>query len=238
VSCDEISHDLDAYIDHELDASAVYDFRTHLEGCPACVRRLAQRQALGHLVRSAPYYRAPDRLRAQVAQTLRSRPWRVQRWATAALVILTVGAGALVIQELGTPSAAAIENVVDGHVRSLQADHLVDVASTDQHAVKPWFLGKLDFSPPVVDLAPAGFPLLGGRLDYVTGRPVAALVYSRRQHTINLFVSPSNRSADITRGSSRGFHVLHWAREGMTFWAVSDLNEHELNDFARALGAQ
>jgi anti-sigma factor (TIGR02949 family) len=238
VSCDQLSRHLDAYIDNELNPSETVLVRSHLERCPACVSRLGRREALGYLVRSAPYYRAPDRLRAHVAQTLRARTWTVQRWATAALVLLTVGAGTLVVQRVGTPSAAAVENVVDGHVRSLQTDHLVDVASTDQHTVKPWFLGKLDFSPPVIDLATAGFPLRGGRLDYVAGRAVAALVYSRRQHTINLFVSPATRGARMTQASSRGFHVLHWAREGMTFWAVSDVNERELIDFARALGAQ
>lgn len=235
VSCDELSHNLDAYIDHELDAATSGAVRTHVDRCPACVTRLRQREALGHLVRSAPYHRAPDRLRAHViAQTLRARRWTTQRWAAAAMLLLTLGAGTLFIQRLGTPSGSAVEAVVDGHIRSLQADHLVDVASTDQHTVKPWFVGKLDYSPPVVDLAAAGFPLVGGRLDYLSGRPVAALVYRRRRHTINLFVSPGDGGARITRASRRGFHVLHWARDGMTFWAVSDVNESELIDFAQA----
>jgi len=112
----------------------------------------------------------------------------------------------------------------------LMGAHLFDVRSTDQHTVKPWFLDKLNFSPPVDDLAPIGFPLVGGRLDYLAGRPVAALVYQRRQHPINLFVWPASDTREI-----RGFQVQHWTRGGMAFWAVSDLNRTELDQFVRAL---
>jgi len=116
-------------------------------------------------------------------------------------------------------------------------EHLFDIRSTDQHTVKPWFLGKLDFSPPVTDLAQAGFPLTGGRMDYVAGRPVAALVYLRGQHTINVFVWPE--ASDAIRSSHarviRGFHVRHWTRGGTSFWAVSDVNDADLDQFVRAL---
>jgi anti-sigma factor (TIGR02949 family) len=240
VRCDELSRNLDAYIDNELDAQKSGAVRTHLDRCPACLRQLRGREALGRVVRSAPYHRAPDRLRAHVIAATRraggwTSRWTGRRWATAAMLLLTLGAGTLFFQRLGTPPDAAIDAVVDGHVRSLQANHLVDVVSIDQHTVKPWFVGKLDYSPPVVDLAAAGFPLVGGRLDYLAGRPVAALVYSRRLHTINLFVSPGHGGGRITAASRRGFHVLHWARDDMTFWAVSDLNESELIDFAKGL---
>lgn len=127
--------------------------------------------------------------------------------------------------------------IVTAHVRSLAPDQLVAVRSGDQHTVKPWFQGKLDFSPPVVDLASIGYPLVGGRIDHLGGRPVAALVYQRPQHTINVFVS-SVREPAFAPGSFRtvrGFHVHHWTRDDMSFWVVSDVNDAELTSFARAL---
>ena len=141
----------------------------------------------------------------------------------------------------GAPVAvdAPLGDAVNAHVRSLMADHLFDVQSSDQHTVKPWFLGRLDFSPPVADLAAIGFPLVGGRLDYLEGRAVAALVYERRRHTINVFVSPSGgEGTGSTVQSVRGFQVHRWSRNGMRFVAVSDLNDVELTAFVRALQQQ
>jgi len=241
VTCEDIERDLDAYVDRELDSDATAAVREHLGGCAVCGRRVAERQGLSRLVRSAPYYPAPDRLRARVsAQTTRSTSLRrLLTWAAAAVVVLSVGGGIALLRSPATGDDAIVDEVVNGHVRSLMAEHLFDVRSTDQHTVKPWFLGKLDFSPPVVDLASIGFPLVGGRLDYLDGRPVAALVYQRQKHTINVFVSPArdNALAAIGVRSVRGFHVHHWIRDGMSFWAVSDLNDAELTEFARALQA-
>jgi anti-sigma factor (TIGR02949 family) len=239
MSCEHVERDLDAYLDRELDTESATAVRVHLSGCAVCRRRVAEREALSRLVRAAPYYSAPDRLRTRVlAQTTRSKSVRrVLAWAAAAVVVVSVGAGMSLLRSASTRGDAIADEVVNSHVRSLMANHLFDVQSTDQHTVKPWFLGKLDFSPPVFDLASIEFPLVGGRLDYIGGRPVAALVYQRQRHTINVFISPERDDTfarDYVR-SVRGFHIHHWIRDAMSFWAVSDLNDAELTELVKAL---
>jgi anti-sigma factor RsiW len=241
VTCETVERDVDAYIDRELDAAADRELRDHLTGCALCRSRVAERQALSRLVRALPYHPAPDHVRARVSRpaTRTVTTQRVIAWAAAAAVIIAIGSGVTLVRLATARADSTVEQVVDGHVRSLMGDHLFDVRSTDQHTVKPWFLGKLDFSPPVVDLAATGFPLAGGRLDYLDGRPAAALVYQRRQHTINLFIAPASdrTSSSMTTQTVRGFHIHHWTRAGMSFWVVSDLNDGELSEFTRALGS-
>jgi anti-sigma factor (TIGR02949 family) len=238
--CDDLERDLDAYVDRELSTDSAAAIREHLATCAACRRRVADRHVLGRLVRSVPYHDAPDRLHARVAGRVQRVRFvsHVLTWAAAAALVVSVGGALLLRSTASRDDAATVEDVVDSHVRSLMAEHLFDVRSTDQHTVKPWFLGKLDFSPPVVDLASAGFPLVGGRLDYVSGRPAAALVYERQKHTINVFICPTSEiRLGMTERSLRGFHVRHWVRDGMAFWVVADLNDAELTEFARALQA-
>ncbi|HET7042267.1 MAG TPA: hypothetical protein VFI13_09615 [Gemmatimonadales bacterium] len=188
-----------------------------------------------------PYHRAPPELRDRVRAALRQAPparplWGPSvRWlAGVAAALLLVTSGWLVGSARGRPSSESVA-VLDAHLRSLAPGHLADVASTDQHTVKPWFAGKLDFSPPVVDPASAGFPLVAGRVDVIDGKDVAALVYSRRSHIINLFVRPSGSGTIVAPAGSvvRGYDLIHWSDGRMEFWAVSDLNLQELRDFQR-----
>jgi len=236
--CLELEQHLDSYLDREIAADSAAAIREHLRTCLSCRQRVADREAVGRLVRSMPYYEAPDRLHMHLST--RVRRTRVTQhlfaWAAAAVFVVSVGGVISLVLPAATGDNRMAGVVVDGHVRSLMAGHLFDVRSTDQHMVKPWFLGKLDFSPPVVDLASAGFPLVGGRLDYVSGRPVAALVYQRQQHTINVFIWPTlSDRQNIGAWTLRGFHVRHWVRDRMSHWAVSDLNETELSEFVAAL---
>ncbi|HEY2737956.1 MAG TPA: anti-sigma factor, partial [Thermoanaerobaculia bacterium] len=166
-------------------------------------------------------------------------PWR-RLSAVAAMLFVAVVSFSLgrVWPPRGADSA---DEVVASHVRSLLAGHPSDVVSTDRHTVKPWFTGKLDYAPVVIDLAADGFPLAGGRLDYVDHRPVAALVYHSDRHVINLFTWPaagaSNAATDLTVSARQGFHVVHWTQSGMTWWAVSDVAEDHLRRFAGLLRA-
>jgi anti-sigma factor RsiW len=243
VDCPEMDGLIDAYLDRELDPGQSASVRDHVEACQACRQRLADRESLSRMLRQAPYYTVPVTLRARLAQTqTRPRAAHLLAWAAGIMLVASLAGAAWFLRSSAgrNPVSDSVESVaeavVDSHVRALMGAHLFDVRSTDQHTVKPWFLGKVDFSPPVIDLASRGFPLTGGRLDYVAARPVAALIYTRGQHTINLFVWP-DESASLRSGARtiRGFHVRHWTRDHMAFWAVSDLNEAELDQFARAL---
>jgi anti-sigma factor RsiW len=159
-----------------------------------------------------------------------------KRWAVGATIVALGVTAALIMTLLKRPSGSQLlaEEAVASHIRSLMADHLTDVASSDQHTVKPWFNGKLDFAPVVKDLTTQGFPLTGGRLDYLNNRRVAALLYKRGEHTINLFEWPSAEpDSNVTTLGLKGYNVLHWTQAGISYWAVSDLNAAELADFAR-----
>ena len=249
MNCEEVRALLDAYVDAELDLVNHVQIEQHLKDCEACERThrniVAVRSALAD---ESMYFRAPSGLQGRVRDTLKEKDRKPStstqwnwRWAyplaAASLLVVVAATVLMVFLRRDSRTDLLATEVVSSHVRSLMASHLTDVPSSDQHTVKPWFDGKLDFAPPVVDLGPQGFTLVGGRLDYLAGRPVAALVYQRRQHLINLFVFPAQdgASGDGATLVRQGYNVVHWDRSGMTFWAVSDLNVTELQQFAQLL---
>ena len=235
---------IEAYLDQELDPGLSASLEEHLASCQACSetysRLLAQKTAIR---KSAPYYMAPSHLERSVRDALRQaaagepRAAAVNpawRWlAIAATLLLAISFAWNLRPRSGTAESELVaQNVLSDHIRSLIGTHLLDVLSTDRHTVKPWFNGKLDFSPEVKDLAVQGFPLLGGRLDYLRDRPVAALVYGRRQHVINLFTWPGDSgSVAESRFARNGYTAIHWSHGPMTFWAVSDIAPAELEQF-------
>ena len=229
---------IDAYADGELDVVTSRELERHLESCAEC-RGLDQNvHVLRDLLQqSRPAYRAPARLQRKVRATLPNEEsssfssfFRALALATACLVLLW-GGWQIVQRSQSTHELA--DEVVASHVRSLLATHLVDVASSDKHTVKPWFDGKIDFAPEVSDFASDGFPLIGGRLDYLNGATAAALVYRHNKHPINLFIQPAPGQPDTGPATltQRGYNLIHWRRAGMSYWAISDLNLSELQDF-------
>lgn len=243
MNCTEIRPLFHAYVDHELDLVASLGVEQHLKDCPGCAaaRRsvLALRPALQQ---NDLAYRAPASLRRSVRQIANDSTrekstagvsvlWRWLATLSTALALVL-----LVLRPAGVaPTGPMLAEVVGSHVRSLMADHITDVTSTDQHTVKPWFTGKLDFAPGVTDFAAQGFPLIGGRLDYLDNHPVAALVYHRNKHVINVFVWPDTTAAAAKTENLRGYSVINCAANGMHYCLVSDLNPKELNDLADLL---
>jgi anti-sigma factor RsiW len=240
MNCKDAVNLVHAYIDGELDLVKSLEIEQHIDTCPACKVQYDQARELGTGIRAhAHYYAAPPALRTRVAANLprepvsRARMWNWGGMAAALALSTVLGLGfGLAFLQPGADERLARE-VVAAHVRSLMADHLMDIASSDQHTVKPWIDGKLDFAPPVEDLAAQGYVLAGGRLDYLDGRSVMALVYRRHAHVINLFVWPQVSAAEsgVRSDSGQGYNVAHFTRAGMAFWAVSDLNPEEFKAF-------
>lgn len=230
------------YLDGELDAGESIAMEEHLASCRQCsdtYTRLRRQQAAIRAENLS--YRAPAELRASLRSALREREARTGRapslhfwqWlAAAASVLLAISVSWNVAQfrrQAASPDTA--ESVVDGHIRSLLGSRLVDIASSDHHTVKPWFAGKLDFSPPVKELAAEGFPLAGARVDYLAGRRVAALVYHRNQHVITLFIWPGPPPRGAGQLVRNGYNIRHWDDGTMAYWAVSDASAQELTNF-------
>jgi anti-sigma factor RsiW len=237
--CDEAEILLQALIDGELDAGHAREVEAHIATCPKCAALLQDYREMSKAVADAgARYTAPPELRRRIEASLPpvQRPSRraVLRGFALGSAVSAIAATGLVAIVLRNDDEARIQSeIVSAHLRSLQAGHLTDVLSTDQHTVKPWFNGKLDVAPPVVDLTAQGFTLIGGRLDYVDARALGAVVYRRRSHVINLFVAQTANTEHRAAKTEtiQGFNIRRWSERGLNFWAISDLAMDELADF-------
>jgi len=255
MDCSETRRRIEADIDGELDLVRHLELAAHRQECPECARLDETLRARRAALREAlPRFSAPSQLRGKVLAALRAegmggaapaapmRPawviwpnWNLVGVAASIAMALFVGYSWGQARARGN---LLLDEAISDHIRSLQFNHLSDVVSADQHTVKPWFAGKLDFAPPVVDLASSGFPLAGGRLEHLAGRPAAALVFRRRQHAINLFIWPagadpvSDRQAELN-----GYHARSWCHGGFNFLAVSEISAAELGQFAEIFQA-
>ena len=251
MTCDETDVLLHALIDNELDAGHAHEVEAHAASCQHCTAQLRAYRAM-HSAMAAPglSYQAPERLRGRIEAALpvTSVPAPRAHASGRRSLLKGFGMGSVVSTALAAclvlfivqvqDDQRILGDVVSAHLRSLQGDHLIDVQSTNQHTVKPWFNGRLDVAPPVIDLTSQGFSLIGGRLDYIDGRPVAAIVYKRGAHVINLFVSQTAGSAvGAAMENLQRFTVWSWTWSDLNFRAVSDINPEELREFGEKLEA-
>ena len=248
MGCEQTRVLLHGYLDGELDAARSTEFERHLETCSQCAAQLESEERLRASLKTGLLYEnAPPGLALRVSRQIDAAqqrttlpwPWRVSmvRMAVlAAAALVAGGVASFLVFKMARSTVSAetplVAEAIDAHIRSLQPGHLTDVASTDQHTVKPWFDGKLDYVPPVKDEGENGFPLVGGRLDALGGHTVAALVYGRRQHFVNVFAWPASDSdpEPRSRGTRNGFQWIYWKSGGMEFCAVSDVSEADLRE--------
>ncbi|MBI3546369.1 MAG: anti-sigma factor [Gammaproteobacteria bacterium] len=244
MECKEIQDLMSAYVDRELALREALAIEQHLPNCVRCQTQYAEHTKLRTALKNdAAYFKAPNHLAQRIKLALPSAalqkshaPLRAWSWLNFGAVLASIIAIAWstgLYFMLPSANDRLMDELISNHVRSLQVAHSTDVASSDLHTVKPWFNGKLDFSPPVFDLTTEGFPLIGGRMDYFNHRSTAALVYRHRQHIINLFIAPLGNRKDISpeRLTRQGYYLTHWIHNGMAFWAVSDVDPSQLEKF-------
>ncbi len=249
-ACEETRLLIQADLDGELDAAATAVLAAHVAECPGCIEELRAVGALSARLRAdAPRHAAPAALRSRIEESLAPRraapaaPSGFRRTLRFSRLFLGAGsaiagaavAASLILMLAPSPREEAVEGeLIASHVRALQPGHLTDVLSTDTHTVKPWFAGRIDYAPPVPDFARQGFPLIGGRLDYVDGRSVAVLVYGHGKHVIDLYVWPGTERQDApTHETRNGYNLVYWGDHGMQCRAVSDVEPAALAQLAR-----
>ncbi len=259
MTCEQCRELLDAYIDGELPADETAAVRDHLATCPDCAREHAALSAASRRIgETLVKYQAPDVLKARIRVALAqpdaltpdqrpTAPVSTRRLALGGLGIAIASSllTFVVVRNVAPPASRSLtDEVVSSHIRALMPGHLTDIASTNQHNVKPWFNGRVDLSPPVPNLDSAGFPLIGGRLDYLQGRAVPVSVYGRRQHLISVYASVDSRTdskdaneKSLAESSRNGYNVIAWRRNGLALEAVSDLNRPELEQFVAEFNA-
>jgi anti-sigma factor RsiW len=247
MTCTETEILLHALLDGELDAGHAREVEVHVAHCPHCGAQMRAYRELQQAMPAAQLrFTAPASLRRRIEKTFPAAPQRassrrsVLKGFVMGTALSTAMAASLVVAVFRTDQdQRVLGDIVSAHVRSLQGDHLTDVQTSDQHTVKPWFNGKLDIAPPVVDLTAKGFMLLGGRLDYIDGQAVASIVYRRRQHVINLFVTQgaASESHAAQLQTMQGYNIRRWAAQGLEFFAISDINGEELQEFVEKFDA-
>jgi len=243
MTCTEANRLIGPWLDDELDLRSAVEVEGHLARCPVCGRERNEILALRETARERlPRFDPPPGLEERLLRGVRAvaapRPRPARRWLREAALMAAAAGLAVAVTSSVQRGADPSGEIVDAHLRSLQAGHLTDVTSSDQHTVKPWFQGRIDFGVPVRDFADVGFPLLGGRLDRVDGQPVAALVYGRRQHVINLFVGPvADRDRPPRSVSSRGYRVSTWAQGGLEYRLVTDVASPDADQLVALLRA-
>jgi anti-sigma factor (TIGR02949 family) len=255
MNCAETEIMLHALLDGELDAGHAREVEAHVAQCPACTEKLKAFRAMRSAMAAAKLKEpAPAHLRSRIEAAIPLPPAQIITpskffqpsrrnffggFAAGAVLSGALAASVVLTVFSNDRERTIADEVVSAHIRALQPGHLMDVETSDQHTVKPWFDGKVDVAPPVIDLTAQGFTLLGGRLDYIDGEPVASVVYRRRKHIINLFVAQrlGTEHAFVTARTVQGYNVRHWSDQGLDFWAVSDLDPEELGEFVQKISA-
>lgn len=245
MTCDEAEILLHALLDGELDAGHAREVEAHIAGCPRCAAQLqAYRDLNKALAMPELQFRTPPHLRQRIEAALPStrapdRRSLLKGFAMGSAISALAATGLVAIVLRHGDEQRILSDVVSAHLRSLQPGHLTDVLSSDQHTVKPWFNGRLDVAPPVIDLTAQGFTLIGGRLDSIDGRTIAAIVYRRRTHVINLFVAPTANAEPAAARIEmiQGFNIRRWSERGLSYWAISDLGIDEFSEFGRMFDA-